>query len=51
MKYTGFCGGKNKDVSKNAISMLVDEISKIQSLAGSTISILCKGWVLSKDYG
>jgi hypothetical protein len=35
-------------VSKNAVSILVDEISKIQSLAGSSMSILCMGWVLSK---
>lgn len=35
-------------VSKNAVSILVDEISKIQSLAGRTMSILYMEWVLSK---
>jgi len=33
---------------KNAVSILVDEISKIQSLAGSSMSILYMEWVLSK---
>ena len=35
-------------VSKNAVSTLIDEISKIQSLADSSMSILYMGWVLSK---
>jgi hypothetical protein len=49
MKYTTFCGGKNKDCAKIAVSILIDEISKIQSLAGSSMSIVYMGWVLFKD--
>jgi hypothetical protein len=35
-------------VSKNAVSILVDKISKIQSVAASSMSILYMGWVLSE---
>jgi hypothetical protein len=47
MKYKSFCGGKTMTVqfvSKNAVIILVDEMSKIQSLAGNSMSILYVGW-------
>lgn len=46
MKYKSFCGGKTKTVqfvSENAVIILVNEMSKIQALAGNSMSILCMG--------